>query len=322
MRRIIYAIMGFSILNNAGTACIFTVFAVVERFLLQSQKYVTPLWFIYGSLNLLTDLVIWSLPLPSLFSIMHNLSFRKKVLLVLAFAVGIMSWCSTILRISFKKHVEGLGSDPGYTGPIFIVLYVTEITLAMGCVSVATYRPLVVKLTKAFNQLRGKPESTNNSQVAGFQFEASPSFVQSKSNQSRTSGSRTVVNNGGFGENIQELMEWKEVLDFEQSQFAHRACGCPYRDGCVDVELGNVISHASSCPRGPDPSLGTQIQVPAPAATHVSSSSSRTFRTINTKSACQGAHSRPSCDTPPSSESTVNLTIIDTKSTTATTPDL
>lgn len=319
MQRIIYVLMGFSILNNIVSACLYSVFSATEAFLLQSKRYLTVLWFTSGALNLLMDLIIWYIPMPAIIAIMHNLPTKKKILLILAFAVGMMSWISAILRISFRKYMLGLGEDPTYNGPIFNVLLVAEVTLAISCVSVATFRPLVVKITKGFNRLRGKPISANkNSRTTDPEFGASLSPAGSKGYGSSTGGSRTTGNKGGFG-HCQELMEWKDdVSDIKSSapQFVQQTCSCHCRDG--DVELGSVVAHAPSCPRGSHPTLGTQLQVPAPAAidhstTHRSSNSSsrETLRSTNI-----GSPSWPPLHTLPSSESTAKLTNANISSTT------
>ena len=304
MRYTIYTLMGVSIVNNAVSSSLSMVFTLVESLLVQ-PKYYTALWFTYGSLNLVMDLIIWTIPLPTIFSVMSNLSTRKKILLFLEFAVGILCWCSPILRLSLWKYAAGVGSDPTYNAPILFVLYVAEVSLAISCVSAAALRPLVVKMTKKFNRLRGIPTSTNKSRSTGYVLGASPGLAQS-----RTGGSRTTGNKGVFSTVDHELKEWKGgVLDIERAQSIQQTCNCP----CGDV---GVVAHASSCPRSV---RGTQPQVPT-ATDHgiilSSCSSGDTLRTTNIGSVCQGAHSRHPCDVLPLSESTVNLTNADTNSTT------
>ena len=161
MRYIIYALMGFSIANNTILGCLQVVFATIMSFAIHPERYLVPAFFTYGSLNLLLDLTIWSTPLPSIFSIMHNLTTRKKVLLVLAFSVGMLSCFSSIMRIALRKYLFGREADPTYSSPIFYTLFVAEVSLAMTCVSLAALRPLVVEITKEFRRIRGKPPSTN-----------------------------------------------------------------------------------------------------------------------------------------------------------------
>ena len=307
MRRLIYTLMCFSIITNTAAPCLITVFTVIPSFLMQ-HKYITGLWYTYGTLNLLMDLTIWSIPLPTVFSVMQNVSTRKKVLLVLVFAIGSITCVSSILRISFGKYATGLKGDPTYTSPIFIVLYTSEVSIAISCASLATLRPLVVQVTKKFNRLRGKPTSTNKSRSTGYEFGQRPTNPQSKGFGSTIGGTRTTGNKGGFMTVDQELMEWKDNFsEIERSQ----SCSCPRRGG--DIEPGNMA--ASSCPRCHDPARRLQPLVPTPATTdnrniHRSSRSSSgdTLRTTNIGSTCQDAHSRPPCDALPSSESTVNLT--------------
>lgn len=322
MRRTIYALMGFSILNNTIAVSLLMTFSMVESFVLQSQKYLTPLWFTYGTLNLLMDLIIWSIPLPTVILVMRNLSTRKRILLVLVFTSGIMCWCSSILRISLRKYIMNMGGDPTYNAPICYLLYVTEVSVAISCVSAATLRPLVIKATKGFNRLRGKPTSTNQSRSTGYQFGASPGLAQSKGDGSKTGGSRSTGNTREFGEQTtpgEELAEWKDnSFNTTISQFVQEIRGCPHGDG--DLELGSVVAHTSSSPRCPDLAQDTELQVPAPTAVSTihrlsSSSSGETLRTTNIGSAIHGVHSQPPCDAIPSSESTVNLMSTNSNST-------
>ena len=308
MRHILYALMGVSITNNIIAFSLQQVFTRVLSYRLQGGRYFIVMWFTYSSINLLTDLIIWSLPLPTIFSSLSNFSSRKKALLVLVFSMGAMSWCNSILRVSLRQYVIAFKDDPSYNAPIFIVLYVSEISLAMTYVSLVTLRPLVVQITKGLNNLRGKPTSNDKSYQSG----ESQTLAQLDGNGSRSGGSRTTGYKGGFRRNMnvdeeratvdQELEEWKDdVLDNQASQFAHQSCSCPCRGDVI--ELGSVVAHASPCPR-------SQIQVPTPAATtHGTthrlncSSSGGTLRTNSTTiaSAYQYAHLRPPCDGLPSS---------------------
>ena len=220
------------------------------------------------------------------------------------------------MRISFWRYAAGVGTDPTYNAPILYVLYVAEVSLAISCVSLAALRPLVVKVTKGFNRLRGKPTSTNKSRSTDYELGANPGPAQSRTGDSRTTG-----NKGGFTTADQELVEWKSgVLDIEIPQFVQQACSCPCNG---DAEPEIVVAHTSSCPRCPDPAWGTQPQAlaPAPAPDHgithhpLSCSSGETLGTTNTGSECQSGLSQRSCDALPSSDSTVNLTNADTNST-------
>lgn len=307
--------MGISIVTNLASPCLLSVFTMVDS-LLANPKYLTGLWFTYGVINLLMDLTIWSTPLPAIFSIMHNLSTRRKTLLVLTFAVGMLSWCSSILRLSFWRSALGFSQDPTYSSPIFVVLYVTEVSLAMTCVSVAALRPLAVKITEKFNRLRGKTTTTTSTDKSKTARTGS-TFSQLK--ESGTSGSKTMGSREELTTVDQELMEWKDGdLGIARSQFVGQTCNCLSKSG-GDIELGD------SCPRCLSPVRGTQLQFPAPTAinhgtVHRSSSSSsgtgETLRRANIGSACQSAQSRSTCDAIPPSESTVNLTNPDTSSTT------
>ena len=319
-RRLIYAVMCFSILNNIVATIIQIVFTYVETFLVQSRKYFGVQFLTCSSLNLATDILIWCIPLPSVYPLACNLSTRKRVLLVLVFAIGALSWCSSILRIAWRKYITNLGSDPTYNAPVLIVLYTTEISLAITCVSLVTLRPLLVKIAKGLNWLRTKKSTFSGQSIPRFGAIPQPNGFEFGSN-----GSKTTDTTGGFGTYTavgEELMVLKDHgLVIQNSQIVQHICGCPCEDG--DLESGSVVAPASPCPRCLGPAPDTQIQVPALAATGYpttrnttysntkSRSSRETLRTTNIGGTSQGTYHPPS-DAPPSSESMVNLTKINT----------
>lgn len=264
MRYIIYTLLVVSIINNTIAASLHIVFSMVTSFILHTAKYVSPLWFSYGALNLLTDVTIWVIPLPSVCSAMHKYSTRKKVLLVLAFSMGALSWCSSLVRISLsKRYLLGrLASDAVYNTPIFYVLFVAEISLAIGCVSVATFAPLVVRITKAVNRLKGKSTSTTKSKVTGGNgVGAGPTPAQSKGYERRIGSLRTRGIKSWFGEDTtiddQDQMELKgDASDIEKSGLFQQTCSDPCGSGGVEPSCSRCLNHAR----------GTQLQVPPPTA--------------------------------------------------------
>ena len=330
MRPFIYALIGFSIVHNVVAGSLMVFFSVMV-FELNTLKCLELGWIICGILNLCLDLTIWSLPLRNVFSVASNHSTRKRVLLVLVFTVGALGWGSSLLRIPLAKQLLGLGGVDGtYYTPIFFLLYVAEISLAIGCVSVVTLRRLVVKIANGLNTL-GK--------ITRHVFRASPAIAQPKgyrskttsgssgTGESRTGGYSATGNESGCGEDTTvnlELVEWKgDALNIKRPQFIQQACDDPCGGG--DIELGSRVAQCTSpsCPRcqgySPSPIPGTHIQVPAPAATGTglgtshrlsSPSTGETLGTTSIDSASQGAYLQPSCsacDALPSSESTVNL---------------
>ena len=312
MRSIIHSVMGFSIFNNLAGITVHTRFSVMALSPgFQPWKYIFPFWFAYGSCNVLIDLIIWALPIRSIFSILHNLSARKKFSLILTFTVGMLCWCASILRISCWRFAVDANSDPAYNTPILTLLGVIEACLAMSCVSLVTFRPLVVEMTKWFNRLRG---TTDNNKSDDCQFEKSPNLPQYG-----TGGFRTTGNKGGFGDTTvcQELTEWKDNgLVISEPRAVQQACSCSRMGG--DVEPRHIVSHVPSCPIHPNPAGGTQFQAPTLVAMSQSttgrssnSSDGETRKPANTATtirACLGNHSWPSCDTRLSSESTISLT--------------
>ena len=325
MRRIIYTLMGIAVISNSIAIALSLLFSMVPSYVLQPHKYFIPFWFTYGTFNLLLDLAIWSIPLPGVFSVMHNLSIKERILLGMAFSLGMMCWCTVVLRISLRKYAGDLAHDPTYNAPIINLFTMAEVSIAISCVSLVTLGPLVAQVTKGFNSLRGKPTASS-----GHDSGESQTLAQYQSESKEGSGSglrspRTTLKRGQFGEHTivgQELKEWKDdTSNVKCSQFVQRACSCPCRGD--DVELGGIVAHAPSCPRFPNSARGTQLQVPTPATIidhgtiHRSScsSSGETLRTADIGSPRQGTHSQPHCDTQYSSESTVNLTNADTNTT-------
>ena len=314
-RCLIYGVMCFSILNNLVATALQIVFTYVETLIVQSRKYFGVLFLTCSSLNLVIDILIWGIPLPSVYPIFYNLTSRKRAMLVLVFAIGVLSWCSSILRIAWRKYITNLGTDPTYNAPILIVLYTTEISLAITCVSLVTLRPLVVNITKAFNGLRTKKStSSSQSKTTGYRFGATP---QPRGIEFGSNGSKTTDTTGRFGTYTavgEELMVLKDHgLVIQNSQLAQHIYGCPCEDG--DVESRGVVAPASPCPRCLGPVLDTKLQVPTLAATSYPTTKSRscreTLRMTNIGGTSQGAY-RPPFDAPTSSESMVNLTTIDT----------
>ena len=293
MRSIIHSVIGFSIFNNLAGITIHTQFTVMSLSPgFQSFKYMVPFWFAYGSCNLLIDLTIWALPIRSISSILHNLSSRKKCSLILTFAAGMLSWGSSILRLSCWRFAVDSNYDPAYNTPILTLFGVIEVCVAMSCVSLVTLRPLVVGMTKWFNRLRGiptstlnsksLPTSTGNSKSLGCQSEQGPNLPQYG-----TGGFRTTGNKGRFGGKTVGLKptEWEDNGLEIKPQAVQQAC--------------------------------SQVQVPSPVAmsrstTSRSSSSSdgETHKPANTATtirACLDKHSWPPCDTRVSSESTTSF---------------
>ena len=319
-RRLIYAVMCFSILNNIVATSIQIVFTYEETFLVQSHKYFGVQFLTCSSLNLATDILIWCIPLPSVYPVIRNLSTRKRVLLVLVFAIGALSWCSSILRIAWRKYITNLGSDPTYNAPILIVLYTTEISLAITCVSLVTLRPLIVQITKGFNWLRTKRSACSTQSRP--RFGATP---QSRGFEFGSNGSKTTDTTGGSGTYTavgEEMMVLKDHgLIIQNSQLAQHICGCPCEDG--DVESGSLVAPASRCPRCLGPAPDTQLQVPVLAATGYPTTRNTTYSTTKSHSSretlemtniggtSQGIY-RPPLDAPHSSESMVNLTKVNT----------
>ncbi|KAL9109427.1 MAG: hypothetical protein Q9227_005934 [Pyrenula ochraceoflavens] len=142
-------ILGLIIIYGLWTfwASIFTCFPV-QKFWDTSIKrgYClnrTGYWFSNASLNIVTDCLIWGLPMPVLRTL--QLPKRQKVGLMLIFAVGIFAIITSILRlhslyvVSKSKDVTWDNVDAGAWSSV-------EINVGILCATLPSLRPLITRL--------------------------------------------------------------------------------------------------------------------------------------------------------------------------------
>lgn len=112
--------------TKEGTCVNFGVFALVT-----------------AALNVFTDLVILALPVPLILKL--KMSQRKKVLLILTFALGSSACIVGIVRLFYSTRT-GTTADVTWDNVPSGLLCTVELTAAILCASLPTYRPLYRKI--------------------------------------------------------------------------------------------------------------------------------------------------------------------------------
>ncbi|KAF3771304.1 hypothetical protein M406DRAFT_231203, partial [Cryphonectria parasitica EP155] len=102
---------------------------------------------IYGVLNLVTDLMVLALPIPSLTGL--KLPFLRKAGLVATFAVGFLTCIASVVRLAFLTTMDY--EDITYSGVPFILMSVVEPSLAVTLACVPLLRPLLGKGTSRYS---------------------------------------------------------------------------------------------------------------------------------------------------------------------------
>ncbi|OHX00016.1 integral membrane protein, partial [Colletotrichum incanum] len=97
-------------------------------------------WLIGSSINLVTDVAIFVMPIPLLRSIM--LPLRQKIVLMATFGLGFFTCAISVVRITTLK-TSSTSDDPTYNTVIAGVWSITEVSCAIICVCVPTFRPLI-----------------------------------------------------------------------------------------------------------------------------------------------------------------------------------
>ncbi|KAL0935562.1 pth11-like integral membrane protein [Colletotrichum truncatum] len=97
-------------------------------------------WLIGSSINLVTDIVIFCMPLPLLQTL--PLVMKQKVVLTAIFGLGFFTCAISVIRITTLK-TSAASPDPTYNSVVAGVWSITELSCAIICVCVPTLRPLL-----------------------------------------------------------------------------------------------------------------------------------------------------------------------------------
>ncbi|OHE92925.1 integral membrane protein [Colletotrichum orchidophilum] len=97
-------------------------------------------WMIGSSINLVTDIVIYVMPLPLLRTI--PLPTRQKIVLMITFGLGFFTCAISVIRLTTLKS-SSTSNDITYHTVIAGIWSITELSCAIICLCVPTLRPLL-----------------------------------------------------------------------------------------------------------------------------------------------------------------------------------
>lgn len=93
----------------------------------------------YGVMNLMTDVLVLTLPIPSLLKL--KLPSYKKVALIATFSIGFLTCIASVIRLGFLAIVDY--ADITYSSLPFVLMSAVEPALAVTCACVPLMRPLL-----------------------------------------------------------------------------------------------------------------------------------------------------------------------------------
>jgi hypothetical protein len=108
-------------------------------------RNLVPTYYAQAGFNILSDIVILLLPLPSLLKL--HVSKRKRIALVLVFSVGSIAVAASIVRIN-ALYIFQHSKDIPYDGIYILIWSQVEINSAIISASAPSIRPLVKSLAK------------------------------------------------------------------------------------------------------------------------------------------------------------------------------
>ncbi|KAE9372996.1 hypothetical protein N431DRAFT_338054 [Stipitochalara longipes BDJ] len=106
----------------------------------QSRQF---LWFFHSSVNIVTDLVILTLPMPILKSL--RLPPKQKVALMIIFALGGFVCLVSVLRLQ-SLYVISVSKDPTWDNVPTSICSNIEVYLGIICASLPTIKPILERL--------------------------------------------------------------------------------------------------------------------------------------------------------------------------------
>ncbi|KAK4032008.1 hypothetical protein C8A01DRAFT_20855 [Parachaetomium inaequale] len=110
----------------------------------------TTQWYVNAAGNLITDVVVFALPLPAIWSL--NLRKPSKIVLLFIFSLGFFTVIISIIRIRHLKLFE----DFPWENVDSSLWSIGELTSALTCASLPTMRPLISRYFPAFSSQGGR----------------------------------------------------------------------------------------------------------------------------------------------------------------------
>lgn len=119
----------------------------------------TALWFSNASVNIVTDLIIFLLPVPVIRSL--NLPRKQKIGLMMIFAVGLFACVTSVLRLR-SLYVASVSTDLTYDNVGAATWSAVELNVGIICACLPMMKPLLVRLFPrllASTSLNSRPEN-------------------------------------------------------------------------------------------------------------------------------------------------------------------
>ncbi|KAH8728878.1 hypothetical protein GQ44DRAFT_607814 [Phaeosphaeriaceae sp. PMI808] len=153
-----------------------------------------PFWYSNAIFNVLSDIAIFALPLPSL----HSLHIRRvqKYVLIGVFSLGFFTCTISIVRISTLKGAAA-STDPTYDNASTASWSVTELACGIICACAPTLRPLMAKL---FPKLMSSVSGQECSHSYELQADPKPTTTSHTSRHFSKHASKESLRPGGTSE--------------------------------------------------------------------------------------------------------------------------
>ncbi|EAQ91527.1 hypothetical protein CHGG_03462 [Chaetomium globosum CBS 148.51] len=101
-----------------------------------------PVWYASQSLNVFTDFLIFSVPLPYVYKL--TMPTKEKFLVLGIFSLGFFTWTISVIRLSYLGAVP-VARDPTWDNVELTLWSVTELNCGILCACLQTLRPLLSK---------------------------------------------------------------------------------------------------------------------------------------------------------------------------------
>ncbi|KAM0235906.1 hypothetical protein ACHAP5_009552 [Fusarium lateritium] len=117
-----------------------------------------PVWYISSAMSIATDVVIFCIPLPSVWKL--QLRMKQKIMVILIFCLGFFVCIISVYRMCTLREAV-YSDDPPWNGAGAAMWSVIELNCAIICASLPTLRPLIAKVVPGM--------SSNQSNYASYE---------------------------------------------------------------------------------------------------------------------------------------------------------
>ncbi|CAJ0552476.1 Ff.00g005540.m01.CDS01 [Fusarium sp. VM40] len=117
-----------------------------------------PVWYISSAISIATDVIIFCIPLPSVWKL--QLPIKQKIMVILIFCLGFFVCIISVYRMCTLREAV-YSNDPPWNGAGAAIWSVIELNCAIICASLPTLRPLIAKVVPGM--------SSSNSNYASYE---------------------------------------------------------------------------------------------------------------------------------------------------------